>query len=341
MAQQYRHVIPANPENLICNHNLFYVSGRDLNALEHAVLSAVLNCTLLALFKTYYGRYAGTEGNLKTEVVDVNLLDVPDVRGVSDALARRLLAAFASMQGRQTGSLVEEDFMRCHSSEHVKELAMRPMGLPDELRQGDRRELDDAVLEMLGVASMEERGRILDELYLETGRHYRQIRIVEVQKQEQRGGSQRRLSAEDVAAGVWDSLADDEKGPPLAAWLGSLDCRRQTVMIPDGRASPLGNGHLYSPAGVDFVQGKTIHHEDYAGVEQAALVADLANLEIRGQVELPADEDACAEWHRAIEKRLADARSRFDALAGSRTGTQTLREASADLLMQWFIHGRG
>jgi len=341
MAQQYRHVIPANPENLVCNHNLFYVSGRDLNATEHAVLSAVLNCTLLALFKTYYGRYAGTEGNLKTEVVDVNLLDVPDVRGVSEPVARRLLAAFESMQARQTGPLVEEDFMRCHGSEHVKELAMRPVGLPDELRQADRRELDDAVLEMLGVVSPEERGRILDELYLETARHYRQVRIVEVQKQEQRGGGQRRLSAEDVAAGVWDSLADDEKGPPLTAWLGSLNCRRQMVMIPDGLARPLGNGHLYSPAGVDFVQGKTIHHEDYAGVEQAALIAYLANLDIRGEVEVPSDEAGCRQWRQAVETRLDAARSRLDTLTGSRTGSENLREASADLLMQWFIHGRG
>ena len=91
---------------------------------------------------------------------------------------------------------------------------------------------------------------------------------------------------------------------------------------------------------MDFAQGKTIHHETYSHPAQAALVALLANLEIRGQVELPADEAACAEWHKAIEKRLADARNRFDALAGSRTGTQTLRDAAAGLLMQWFVHGR-
>lgn len=66
----------------------------------------------------------------------------------------------------------------------------------------------------------------------------------------------------------------------------------------------------------------------------------LANLEIRGEVEVPTDEGACAEWQKAIERRLADARSRFDALAGSRTGTQTLRGAAGGLLLHWFIHGR-
>jgi hypothetical protein len=273
-------------------------------------------------------------------VVDVNLLEVPDVRGVSKVVAGRILAAFGRMQARPTQPLVEADFMQCHTVEHVKQLARRPVGLSDELYQPDRRALDDAVLEMIGVADPKDRARLLDELYLETARHYRQVRIIEVQKQVQRAGGQRRLTADDISASIWDSLGDDDKGPPLADWLKTLKGRRQAVNIPDGKAKALGNGHMFSPGGVDFAQGKTVYQEIYAHPAQAALAAMLANLEIRGQVELPADEAACAEWHKAIEKRLADAHSRFDALAGSRTGTQTLRDAAAGLLMQWFIHGR-
>jgi hypothetical protein len=233
------------------------------------------------------------------------------------------------------------------------------VGLCDELRQPDRRALDDAMLEMIGVADPQERVRILDELYLETARHYRQVRIVEVQKQVQRAGGQRRLTPDDIAASIWDSLTDDQKGPPLGEWLKTLASGRtskppaaagghppptggglQTVQIPDGKAKALGKGHMFSPAGVDFAQGKTVHHETYAHPAQAALAALLANLEIRGDVELPVHEDHCAEWKKAVERHVADARSRFDALAGSRTGTQTLRDAAAGLLMQWFIHGR-
>jgi len=44
--------------------------------MEQHVLVAILNSTLIGLFKTFYGRFAGTEGNLKTEVVDVNLIEV-------------------------------------------------------------------------------------------------------------------------------------------------------------------------------------------------------------------------------------------------------------------------
>jgi len=81
MAQQYRHIIPANPEHLICNHNLFDLSSERLSKREQVALVAVLNCTMIGLFKTFYGRFAGTEGNLKTEVLDVNLIDIPDPRG--------------------------------------------------------------------------------------------------------------------------------------------------------------------------------------------------------------------------------------------------------------------
>ena len=195
---------------------------------------------------------------------------------------------------------------------------------------------------MIGVAEPRERGRILDELYLETARHYRQVRIVEVQKQVQRAGGQRRLTADDIAASIWDSLGGDDKGPPLTEWLKTLKAERQVVNIPDGKAKALGKGHMFDPAGVDFTQGKTIHHETYASPEQAALVALLANLEIRGQIELPADKGALVEWRQAIEKRLADARSFFDALAGSRTGTETLgrRCRPADAVVPTRAKGR-
>ena len=44
------------------------------------------------------------------------------------------------------------------------------------------------MFELLGVDDTKERERLCDELYYETAKHFRQIRIVEVQKQEQRAG---------------------------------------------------------------------------------------------------------------------------------------------------------
>src|SRR5208337_3149485 len=138
MAQQYRHIIPGNPERLICNHNLFDLSSELLSKKEQKVLVAVLNSTLVGLFKTFYGRFAGTEGNLKTEVIDVNLIDVPDPRGVNEEVATRLIEALKSMTKRDVGRMVDESFMDCHSYPRALELASRPLALSEELRQPDR-----------------------------------------------------------------------------------------------------------------------------------------------------------------------------------------------------------
>ena len=81
-AQQYRHIIPANPDRMICNCNLYDLDSDTLNATEQVALVSSLNSTIVGFFKTFYGRFAGTEGNLKTEVVDVNLMEVPDPRRV-------------------------------------------------------------------------------------------------------------------------------------------------------------------------------------------------------------------------------------------------------------------
>jgi hypothetical protein len=152
MAQQYRHVIPANPEKLICNHNLFDVHPYDLDSQAIAVLTAVVNSTLIANFKTFYGRYAGTEGNLKTEVVDVNLLEIPDPRSAPKPVAAKLSSAFQRLCERDTQAMVEQELMECHSSERAQKLKDTPVSLPAELQMADRRALDLAVFELIGVA---------------------------------------------------------------------------------------------------------------------------------------------------------------------------------------------
>mgnify|MGYP001037343977 CR=1 FL=1 len=60
------------------------------------------------------------------------------------------------------------------------------MKLPEELKQPDRRILDDAVFELLGVTGAKERSDLVDRLYEETTRHFRDVRITEIQKMEDR-----------------------------------------------------------------------------------------------------------------------------------------------------------
>jgi hypothetical protein len=341
MAQQYRHFAPENPDVLLCNHRMFYINGRSLSQEECRALVAILNSTMIAYFKTFYGRYTGTEGSLDTEVLDVNLMEVPDPRDAQQALLTRLQKALRAIQARAVGHLVESALMDCHTADEVMKAARTPLVLSEELRQPDRRELDDAVLELIGVESASDRAALLEELYRETASHYRRIRIVEVQKMEQRaGGRARRFSPQDLAVSIWDSLSEDEKGPPVNEWLLQKPGRTESVTIPEGRPFAFGPDHMLHPCGVDFKVAKHTTQMDYASPEQAALVTRLALLDVRGEVRVPADAKVCRRILHELQARLAAAEGRFAEVAASRTGTERLQHRTAELLMQWYIHGR-
>ncbi len=252
MSQQYRHIIAANPERLICNHNLFDVAADDLKAREQKALVAILNSTLVGLFKTFYGRYAGTEGNLKTEVVDVNLLQMPDPRGMSPELAKRLADALQRMGRREVGRLVEEQLMDCHSPERARRLAAGPLILSNELQQPDRRELDDAVLELLGMSDPAERAKLINRLYEATARHFRDIRVVEIEKMEQRGKSNgKRFRVDDLAADIWDA-AELEDAAPLADWVGRQPESDSLAILLEDHPAALSKDVMFSPNTVFF-----------------------------------------------------------------------------------------
>lgn len=134
-AQKYRHIIPVNPEGLVCNCNLYTVVPELRDNSERTTLQAILNSTLVALFKCFYGRYAGSEGTLKTEVVDTVLMEIPDPRGVSSQLKERLVRALERMARRDVTHLVEEDLLQCHDEESMREILQRPPKLPRELCQ--------------------------------------------------------------------------------------------------------------------------------------------------------------------------------------------------------------
>ena len=140
MAQQYRHVVPLNEGLLPANHNLFEVWARDRDHVD--LLWAVLNSTVTVMSKHQFGRAAGIEGNLKTEVVDTNMMLVPDIRSASTETAARAIAACKQVSRRNTKRFLYEEF---------------------ELE--DRRELDDATFQILGVEDGEERVALREMLY--------------------------------------------------------------------------------------------------------------------------------------------------------------------------------
>ncbi len=332
MAQQYRHIVARNPERLICNHNLFDLYSEELSTREQEALWAALNSTLVGLFKTFYGRFAGTEGNLKTEVVDVNLLEVPDPRGVNARVAKRLTTAVKAMSRRTVGRLVEEQLMDCHSPERARRIAAGPLVLSDELRQHDRRDLDDAVFELLGVSDAAGRAELVQCLHETTALHFRNIRVVEIEKQEQRARSgAKRFSVKELAADAWDA-ADLPDLTPLAEWIGKQPGCDTPSDIPEERPAEMSPSPMFDPHTVYFGKAKASRqhaaHIDCASAGQARLVVRLAG------------DAPSRDLLRAVDARLHETRRRFEHLAESRTSDTRLQEQLVDQLMGWFVNGR-
>ena len=169
MSQQYRHVVPIK-DSLPANHNLFDLWSLDSSYTD--LLWAVLNSTVTVLSKHQFGRAAGVEGNLKTEVVDVKMMLVPDVRRASPEAAARAVEACKRMSRRNAKRYLYEEFTL-----------------------DDRRDLDDATLEILGIEGADERTALRDRLYRDITDLQQAIRKREVIAQRDRVRSSQRAAA--------------------------------------------------------------------------------------------------------------------------------------------------
>lgn len=344
MAHHYRHVIPANPDGVVCNHRMFDLLRADLSKKQCNVLVAVLNSTWIGLAKTFYGRYTGTEGSLDTEVIDVELIDVPDPRCATPEIAARVLNAFQRMGKRDIGRMVGDPLIECHTYERALELAKRPIKLPDELKQPDRRDLDDAVFELLGVTDPKERAELIDRLYEETTRHFRDVRVTEIQKMEdRRSGGSTKFAIADHAADAWDAL-DLTDLVPLAEWVAAWAANYATgecevVNIPTERPVHHNPGGMFDNETVYF--GKS--RREYMVCQscgEAALIARMAILGVTGEVSVPKPDRAARKLLDLLNVRHEKAITRLRELATSRSADTDTQEQVLNLLERWFVLGK-
>jgi len=338
-SQQYRHVVVHNVHRHVVNCRLYDVSIAENSGFPAGTLAAIANSTLVALFKTFYGRYTGTEGAFELMVVDLNLLEVPDPRKATPEVAAKLLDAFERLRQRDTHPMVEEAFMECRSPEIAKKLAGQPIVLPIELTMPDRRDLDLAVFELLGVAEPGERNRLCDELYHETAAHFRQIRLVEIQKQEQRSGGGRDFGTQELAFDLWHALSDDER-KPLAQWYAARAGKGTDVAIPDG--DPI------LPPAEDMLDANTVFFRTKKSARgtspslrfQSRAQSELATHGINGTVAIPDDQNEVESALFDLRARVSFIKSRSEQLAGSRTNDETRAADLVNLLKNWMLHGK-
>ncbi|MCG3125534.1 MAG: hypothetical protein CHACPFDD_00358 [Phycisphaerae bacterium] len=137
--------------------------------------------------------------------------------------------------------------MDCHPPQRARRIAAGPLVLSDELRQDDRPALDDAVFELLGVTDAVARAQLLRRLHEDVARHFRHIRVVDVEKQEQRSRSaNRRFSVQELAADAWDA-AELPDLTPLAEWHGKRPDCTSAVNIPEERPAEFSQSPMFDP----------------------------------------------------------------------------------------------
>ena len=59
-----------------------------------------------------------------------------------------------------------------------------------------------------------------------------------------------------------------------------------------------------------------------------------------GRIEIPASETACRAVASALQRRLADARQRYQEVASRRTSGDRIQVDVVEILLRWFINGR-
>ena len=306
-------MVPLNNDLLPANHNLFDLWS--IHSGHTNLLWAVLNSTVAVLAKHQFGRAAGVEGNLKTEVVDVNMMLVPDIRRASPEAAARAVAACERMSRRDARRYLYEEFTL-----------------------DDRRDLDDATLEILGIDDTYERKALRDRLYRDVTELQKAIREREIIAQRDRRNASRKggLTPQATAAELWSEYSSSLNLLQFPEdFVGRLD-EWDTFDLPSGGVevgeAMVDVGGLLR-AGTVRVGGTDGEVIDVGSVFRARFLEALSLCHRAGQVRLPAD-DVCDDAVSNFEQYRQELRECCAQLAEQRTNNQSRQKTIVESLLR-------
>ena len=317
--QQYRHVVPLNRDNLLVNCALYDIWARNNSSVES--LWAILNSTFVALSKHQFARSAGVEGNVQTDVISVNMMLVPDVRKASPEAAARAVAACQRMSRRDARRYLYEEFAL-----------------------DDRRDLDDATLEMLGVEDPDERAELRDRLYRDVTDLQQAIREREIiaQRDRRRSGQRAASRPQDVADELW---AEHESALDLLQFPEEFVTRPnegELFDLPSGEVEVgtalIDLGGLLR-AGTVRVGGRDGEVLDAGNVSQGRFLEALSLCHRSGRVRLPGS-GVCDDAVSSFEQYRQELRDRCSQLAQQRTPDQRRQRAIVDALLRRALQWR-
>jgi hypothetical protein len=311
-------------------------------------LCAIINSTIAILSRLIYVRILGNEGNIQLDVYLAKMMPVPNIwLCKSDGIIDRINAAFDQMVTRDVLSFVPERRRKQRDYKiKGKEPELDKVSDVCELDMPDRRELDDAVLAMLGIESAARREELLGELYECLRELFELIRQKEEKGIINRNTSIRRgqASPTEIAAQILAEI--QEHHPDLLSRYDPdfLDIGRpfDTFDLPgDGvpQALKATNPLLYD-RGVVFLKGKKPLANLITKIpEQDPLVILLARSGLHGLVRLPHGPEECQrlyhEYSDFLHRRDAEVRE----LIADRTLDEELQEKIYGALIPLFLRG--
>jgi type I restriction-modification system DNA methylase subunit len=330
---QYKHIIPYNSNRRSVNCSLLGGEARDD---FDKTLSAILNSTWLAIIKNFYARQLGREGNIQIDVYAAKMIPIPNPTLCSEDLAERLKQALDSLASRKIGQLVEETFMQTKRYRTAEKMKDDPIQLPQELRQKDRQELDDAVLELIGVSDPKERVKLRKRLYEEVTKFYRQVRLLELQAIENKNRSKRKtgITAQKIADDIWDELPKDTIKNYPDNFL-KPDEETDSYVLPDGKAKFLYAADMINKPTLKFPERKI----EFRHKTQAELVLALHDAGYSGSLSLPIKETRCKEVLQKWNEYLDNLRETFEDMGYERSGDEERVISAVDILMKRAVNG--
>ena len=335
--QQYRLFTFLNPSRLIINHALLglYEAPTNLTVL----LCGILNSTISILSRLLHARILGNEGNIQLDVYSAKMMLVPDFANHgSDRVLNKIVKAFQQIQSREAYSFISERRLRKMAyTQAGKAAELENLSDLCELDMKDRRELDDAIFEMLGVSSEGKRQKLIDQMYSYIRDHFERTRQKEEMAIENKKKAKRRCAARplEIAVQILNEIKENE--PELLRnyhvdFLNS-DNPFDVLEIPE-KGEPDPYSDMFTKHAVKFVKGKKSSEIIETRNDcQATLTCLAVKTGCRGLVRVPRDAKECKRVLKSYSEFIEERDNRLWKFVEERTADEDIQEKILESLL--------
>jgi len=216
--------------------------------------------------------------------------------------------------------------------------------LPEEFELADRQELDDAVLELMGIADAEERWQLRERIYAALKEMYGATREREqvAQRDRARAARRGRNTAAEMAEDIWLAERDRVRLLEFPADFVRQWAKASVFDLPDGEVE-VGEAMMttgrHLRAGTMRVGGRTGTEHDVGGIGRARFLAAAAECGYYGPLKVPTEEEAeiaAQEFGRYRQ----DLRRQFRQFAAQRTRDERKQRAIVEALLRMALRWR-